>query len=169
MKRTIGGKTVNAIGLGCMNVFHAYQPALPWDAAGRVFDRALELGYDHFDTARLYGGGRSEELVGEILSGRRNRVYLASKMGIFVEGERRWIDCRPETIRAELEKSLKALRTDHIDLYYMHRRDRSVPIEESVGAMADLIAEGKMGAIGLSEMSAETLRRAHATHPVAAM
>lgn len=169
MQRTIGGRTVKAIGLGCMNVFHAYQPALPWDEAGRLFDRALELGYDHFDTARLYGAGRSEELIGEVLSGRRNRFFLASKMGIFAEDGRRWIDCRPDTIRAELEKSLRALRTDHIDLYYMHRRDFAVPIEESVGAMADLITEGKMGAIGLSEMSAETLRRAHATHPIAAM
>lgn len=169
MKRTIGGKAVNAIGLGCMNVFHAYQPALPWAEAARVFDQALELGYDHFDTARLYGAGRSEELIGETLAGRRNRFFLASKMGIFIEDGKRWIDCRPETIRAELEKSLRALRTDHIDLYYMHRRDFDVPIEESVGAMADLVAEGKIGAIGLSEMSADTLQRAHATHPIAAM
>lgn len=169
MQRMIGGSRVGAIGLGCMNVCHAYQPALSSEDACRLFDRALDLGYNHFDTARLYGAGRSEELLGEALAGRRSRVFLASKMGIFFDGPRRWIDCRPETIRTELDKSLKALRTDHIDLYYMHRRDFTVPIEESVGALGELVAAGKIGGIGLSEMSAETLRRAHATHPIAAM
>lgn len=169
MKRTLAGKAINPVAMGCMNVFGVYHPATPWEDAGRLFEAALELGYDHFDTARLYGLGRSEELIGERLAHRRKDYSLASKMGIFNEGNRRWIDCRPETIRAECEISLRALRTDHIDLYYMHRRDFSVPIEESVGAMAELVAEGKIGGIGLSEMSAETLRRAHATHPIAAM
>jgi aryl-alcohol dehydrogenase-like predicted oxidoreductase len=169
MKRPLGGRSVNAIGIGCMNVSHAYGAPLAAEAGARVLDRALDLGYDHFDTARLYGAGRNEALVGEVLKGRRNRVFLASKMGIFNEGARRWIDCRPQTIRAQLEISLRTLGTDHIDLYYMHRRDFSVPIEESVGAFADLVAEGKIGGYGLSEMSAQTLRRAHAVHPVTAM
>lgn len=170
MKRILAGKAINPVAMGCMNVFTVYGPALPWEDAARVFERALDLGYDHFDTARLYGAGRSEELIGERLSHRRGEFTLASKMGIFNgEDGKRWIDCRPETIRRECEISLRALRTDHIELYYMHRRDFTVPIEESVGAMAELVAEGKIGAIGLSEMSAETLRRAHATHPVAAM
>lgn len=170
MKRILAGKAINPVAMGCMNVFTVYGPALPWEDAARVFERALDLGYDHFDTARLYGAGRSEELIGERLSHRRGEFTLASKMGIFNgEDGKRWIDCRPETIRRECEISLRALRTDHIELYYMHRRDFTVPIEESVGAMAELVAEGKIGAIGLSEMSAETLRRAHATHPIAAM
>ncbi|MBC2669176.1 aldo/keto reductase [Novosphingobium piscinae] len=168
-KRLLCGKPITPVAMGCMNVFNVYGPSLPWDEAARVFEQALDLGYDHFDTARLYGAGRSEELIGERLSHRRGEFTLASKMGIFAAEGRRWIDCRPETIRTECEISLRALKTDHIDLYYMHRRDRSVPIEDSVGEMAELVAEGKIGGIGLSEMSAETLRRAHATHPIAAM
>jgi aryl-alcohol dehydrogenase-like predicted oxidoreductase len=134
-----------------------------------LLHRAIDLGYDHFDTARLYGHGHNETLVGQALKGKRDKVFLASKMGIFASGDKRGIDCHPDTIRAELEKSLTLLQTDHIDLYYMHRRDFTVPIEDSVGAMADLIQEGKIGAIGLSEMSADTLRRAAAVHPIAAM
>lgn len=167
--RTINGRALNPIGLGCMSLSWAYGER-PADADGiRLLHRAIELGYDHFDTARLYGQGHNETLVGEALQGRRDKVFLASKMGIFASGERRGIDCKPATIREQLEISLRLLRTDHIDLYYMHRRDFTVPIEDSVGAMADLIAEGKMGAIGLSEMSADTLRRAAAVHPIAAM
>ena len=168
-RRVLAGRALNPIGLGCMNLSHAYgRPPGPEEGA-RLLHRALDLGYDHLDTARLYGLGRNEALIGEALQGRRRDFFLASKMGIIVEGESRRTDCRPDTIRREVEKSLAALRTDHIDLYYMHRRDVSVPIEESVGAFADLIREGKIGAIGLSEMSAATLRRAHATHPIAAM
>lgn len=167
--RSINNRPVNPVGLGCMSLSWAYGER-PSDADGiRLLHRAIELGYDHFDTARLYGQGHNETLVGEALVGRRDKVFLASKMGIFASGERRGIDCKPATIREQLEVSLRLLRTDHIDLYYMHRRDFTVPIEDSVGAMADLIAEGKMGAIGLSEMSAETLRRAAAVHPIAAM
>lgn len=169
MKRSLGGRHVNAIGLGCMNVSHAYGEPLPPAAGARILDRAIELGYDHFDTSRVYGGGRNETLIGEVLKGRRNKVYLASKIGIHFADGRRWIDCSPAAIRAGLDQSLQALQVDHIDLYYMHRRDFTVPIEESVGAMADLVAAGKIGGIGLSEMSAETLRRAHAVHPIAAM
>ena len=167
--RPINGRKTNPIGLGCMSLSWAYGPR-PSDAYGiALLHRAIELGYDHLDTARLYGQGHNETLVGQALKGRRDKVFLASKMGIFASGEKRGIDCKPQTIREQLEVSLRLLQTDHIDLYYMHRRDFTVPIEDSVGAMADLIQEGKMGAIGLSEMSADTLRRAAAVHPIAAM
>lgn len=169
MRRRIGQREVEAIGLGCMNVCHAYGAPLPDGEAVRLFERAIELGYDHFDTARLYGQGHSEALVGRAVRARRRDIFLATKMGIFNEGDRRWIDCRPATIRAEADKSLAALGTDFIDLFYMHRPDFDTPIEESAGAMADLIAQGKIGAYGLSEMGAATLRRAHAEAPVAAL
>lgn len=169
MKRALGGCSREAIGLGCMNVSWAYAAPPPPEQAARLLNLALDLGYRHFDTARLYGGGENEKLVGTALSHRRREFFLASKMGLFAEGGKRWVDCRPETIKAECEKSLKALRTDRIDLYYMHRRDFTVPIEESCGAMADLVREGKIGGYGLSEMSAETLHKAHAVHPVTAV
>ena len=167
--RTIGGRSVEAIGLGCMSLSHAYGvPPTPAEGA-KLLGRALDLGYDHLDTARIYGAGRNEALIGEALAGQRNRFFLASKTGIIIDGDKRRIDCRPETIRTAVEQSLTLLKTDHIDLYYLHRRDFTVPIEESVGALADLVAAGKIGAIGLSEMSAETLRKAAAVHAIAAM
>jgi aryl-alcohol dehydrogenase-like predicted oxidoreductase len=168
-QRTIGGHSLPPIGLGCMSLSWAYgtPPSEPEGIA--LLHRALDLGYRHFDTARLYGLGANEVLLGKAFKGRWHEVFIASKMGIIVEPTRRTIDCKPATIRAEVDKSLTALGTDHIDLYYMHRRDVTVPIEESVGAMADLITEGKIGGIGLSEMSAETLRKAAATHPIAAV
>lgn len=169
MKRTLAGRQVTPIGLGCMNLSHGYGvPPAPAEGA-RLLHRALDLGYDHLDTARLYGGGRNETLIGEALKGRRAEFFLASKCGIVADGAKRRTDCRPATILAQLDTSLAALQTDHIDLYYMHRRDFTVPIEDSVGALAGAVAAGKIGAIGLSEMSAETLRRAHAVHPIAAM
>lgn len=168
-RRAINGRFTNPVGLGCMSLSWAYG-GRPSDEDGiRLLHHAVDIGYDHFDTARLYGLGHNETQVGIALKGRRDKVFLASKMGIFASGDKRGIDCHPDTIRSELEVSLKLLQTDHIDLYYMHRRDFSVPIEESVGAMADLVKEGKIGAIGLSEMSAETLRKAAAVHPIAAM
>ncbi|MFN4136159.1 MAG: aldo/keto reductase [Novosphingobium sp.] len=168
-RRSINGHATNPIGLGCMSLSWAYG-GRPSDADGiRLLHRAIDIGYDHFDTARLYGIGHNETLVGEALKGRRDKVFLASKMGIFASGDKRGIDCSPATIRSELEVSLRLLQTDYIDLYYLHRRDFTVPIEESVGALADLVREGKIGGIGLSEMSAETLRRAASVHPVAAM
>jgi aryl-alcohol dehydrogenase-like predicted oxidoreductase len=168
-KRMINGRAVNPVGLGCMNICWAYGPAVADDYAKQLLNTALDNGYDHLDTARIYGEGQSETLIGEALKGRRNEFFLASKTGIFVDGTARRIDCRPESIKVACETSLKLLQTDHIDLYYLHRRDFDTPIEDSVGALAELVKEGKIGSYGLSEMSADTLRRAHAVHPCAAM
>lgn len=167
--RTIAGRKLNPVGLGCMSLSWAYGTPPAEDYAVRLLNRALDLGYDHLDTANIYGLGHNETLLGTALKGRRQEFFLATKMGIVVDGPRRGVDCKPETIRACVEQSLARLQTDHIDLYYMHRRDFTTPIEESMGAMAELVQAGKIGAVGLSEMSAETLRRAHAVHPVAAM
>ena len=167
--RNINGRAVNPVGLGCMSLSWAYGTP-PTDAEGEaLLGRALDLGYNHLDTANIYGLGHSETRIGNALKGRRKQFFLATKMGIVVKGSARGVDCSPEAIRRCVDESLTRLQTDHIDLYYMHRRDFAVPIEESMGAMQDLIAAGKIGAIGLSEMSAETLRRAHAVHPVAAI
>ncbi|UVO53393.1 aldo/keto reductase [Sphingomonas sp. SUN039] len=169
LTRTINGHPVNPIGLGCMSLSWAYGiPPLPEDGA-KLLHRALDLGYNHLDTARIYGEGKNEALIGETLKGRRNEFFLASKTGIIVEGKDRRIDCKPATIRSALEESLRLLQTDHIDLYYLHRRDFDTPIEDSVGELARAVESGKIGSIGLSEMSAETLRKAHAVHPIAAM
>jgi hypothetical protein len=167
--RALGPFDVSPIGLGCMNLSHAYGvPPSPQDAAG-VLLRALDLGVTHFDTAALYGFGANEALVGRVLAPHRHRFTLASKCGMTgVEG-RRVIDGRPATLKATCEAALTRLRTDVIDLYYLHRWDKAVPIEDSVGALAELVAEGKIRAIGLSEVSAATLRRAHAVHPIAAL
>lgn len=173
-QRRLGPFTVGAIGLGCMNLSHAYgQPPAPAEAA-RLLLRALDLGVTHFDTAALYGFGANEMLVGQVLAPYRQRVTLASKCGMQgVAGpdgsKRRVIDGRPETLRQTCEDALRRLRTDVIDLYYLHRWDSNVPIEDSVGALAGLVEEGKIRAIGLSEVSALTLRRAHAVHPIAAV
>jgi len=168
-RRQINGRAVNPAGLGCMSLSWAYGTPPSEDYAVQLLNRALDLGYDHLDTANIYGLGHNETLLGKALKGRRQEFFLATKMGIVVDGPRRGVDCKPETIKACVEQSLERLQTDHIDLYYMHRRDFSVPIEESMGAMADLVQAGKIGAVGLSEMSADTLRRAHAVHPVAAV
>jgi len=169
MKRMINGRAVNPIGLGCMSLSWAYGvPPSPEDGA-KLLHRALDLGYDHLDTARIYGLGKNETLIGETLKGRRSEFFLGSKTGIIVDGDKRRIDCRPETIRAAIEESLRLLQTDHIDLYYLHRRDFGTPIEDSVGELARAVEAGKIGSIGLSEMSADTLRKAAAVHPIAAM
>lgn len=165
----IAGRAVGAIGFGCMNLSHAYGvPPGPKEAIA-VIRRALDLGVRHFDTAALYGFGRNESLVGEALGADRARVFLASKCGITGVDGRRVIDARPETIKRTCLESLARLRTDVIDLYYLHRWDKPVPIEESVGALADLVRAGHIRAIGLSEVSAATLQRAHAVHPIAAV
>jgi aryl-alcohol dehydrogenase-like predicted oxidoreductase len=168
-KRSINSRAINPVGLGCMNICWAYAPPVADDYAMKLLNAALDVGYDHLDTARIYGNGASEALIGEALKGRRNEFFLASKTGIIIDGKERRIDCRPDTIKAACETSLKLLQTDHIDLYYLHRRDFNTPIEESVGALADLIKEGKIGSYGLSEMSADTVRRAHTVHPCAAL
>ena len=168
-RRRIGAFDVSAIGLGCMNLSHAYGQPPARDAAQALLLRALDLGVTLFDTAALYGFGSNEELVGEVLAPHRHRFTLASKCGMQGVNGTRVIDGRPATLKATCEASLKRLRTDVIDLYYLHRWDKQVPIEDSVGALADLVREGKIRAIGLSEVSAATLRRAHAVHPIAAL
>jgi aryl-alcohol dehydrogenase-like predicted oxidoreductase len=172
-QRKLGPFTVSSIGLGCMNVSHAYGVPPSPDAAAAILLRALDLGVTHFDTATLYGFGANEELLGRTLAPLRSRFTLASKCGIqgvkSEAGVRRVIDGRPATLKQNCEDSLRRLKTEVIDLYYLHRWDKAVPIEDSVGALADLVRVGKIRAIGLSEVSATTLRRAHAAHPIAAV
>ncbi|WP_445394878.1 aldo/keto reductase [Streptomyces sp. LE64] len=167
--RRIGPFEVPAVGLGCMNLSHAYGVPPTPQAAERLLLTALDEGVTHFDTAALYGFGANEELVGRVLARHRDRVVLASKCGMTGVDGRRVIDGRPATIRRTADEALTRLRTDVIDLYYLHRLDRTVPVEESIGAMAELVTAGKVRALGLSEVSAATLRRAHAVHPIAAL
>lgn len=167
--RKIAGRSVNPIGLGCMNVSHAYGAPLTPEQGRVVIERALDLGVDHFDTAALYGFGRNEELVGETLKGVRSQVFLASKCGMTGVDGKRVIDGHPRTLMATCDESLRRLQTDHIDLYYLHRWDKTIPIEDQVGALSRLAEAGKIGAVGLSEVSAQTLMAAHATHPIAAV
>ncbi|MBX3592887.1 aldo/keto reductase [Sphingomonas sp.] len=169
MTRQLGCSRVAPIGLGCMSLSHAYGSPPPRAAAIRLLNQALDLGYDHFDTATLYGDGQNETLIGEAIGHRRDAFFLASKCGMGMVDGKRVIDGRPATLRAQIDASLKRLGTDRIDLYYLHRWDRSVPIEDSVGALGEMVRAGKVLAIGLSEVSAPTLRRAHAVHPIAAV
>ncbi|WP_068926044.1 aldo/keto reductase [Planobispora rosea] len=165
-----GGPEVSALGLGCMGMSEFYGPTDEAESI-RVIHRALELGIDFLDTADMYGKGHNEQLVGRAIADRRDRVVLATKFGI-VRGDdpaARAIDGSPEYVRKACDASLRRLGVDHIDLYYMHRRDPRVPIEETVGAMAELVAAGKVGHLGLSEVNAESLRRAQAVHPIAAL
>ena len=167
-QRKVGPFEVGAIGLGCMSLSHAYGPPPSRDQAERVLKGALDAGYTFFDTAAVYGLGHNETLVGEVLGDRRRDFILASKCGLS-RGDQRELNGAPEVLKATCEESLRRLKTDVIDLYYLHRWDKRVPIEDSVGALADLVAEGKIRSIGLSEVSAPTLRRAHAVHPIAAL
>ncbi|MDB5928334.1 MAG: aldo/keto reductase [Polaromonas sp.] len=173
--RKLGPFQVSAISLGCMNLSHAYGAPVSAEQGERVLLAALDAGVTMFDTATLYGFGANETLVGQVLSKHRSRFTLASKcgmQGVDVAGDGklvRVIDGRPETIRATCEDSLRRLQTDVIDLYYLHRWDKQVPIEDSVGALGELVRAGKIRSIGLSEVSAATLRRAHAVHPIAAV
>jgi aryl-alcohol dehydrogenase-like predicted oxidoreductase len=169
VNRKLAHANIPAIGLGCMGLSHGYGESTPLKEAKRVFDKALDLGLRHFDTASLYGSGANEKLVGELLKPHRDRIFLASKCALYIRDGKRVIDGRPEEIKKACETSLKHLQTDVIDLYYLHRRDRDVPIEDSVGALADLVQEGKIRAIGLSEPNAEYLRRAYAVAPIAAV
>lgn len=165
------GIEVSRIGFGCMGLAEFYGEALSNVEAERVLDGALDRGVNFFDTADMYGCGRNEEQLSGVLKRRRNEVVLATKFAIQrgADGAVTGLSNDPAYIRQACDASLKRLGVDAIDLYYMHRRDRTAPIEESVGAMADLVKAGKVRAIGLSEVSAETLRKAHATHPIAAL
>ena len=168
-QRKIGERQVGAVGLGCMNLSHAYGHPPAREDAVRLLHRAYDIGVRHFDTAAVYGFGSNEKLVGEALRDRRNDIYLASKCGMTGVDGVRVIDGRPESLMKTIEDSLRHLRTDHIDLYYLHRWDKSVPIEDSMGALSEMVKQGKVGALGLSEVSADTLCKAHAVHPVAAV
>ena len=167
--RPLAGHTVNPIGLGCMNLSHAYGTPPDETSAIQLLQRAVELGCNHFDTATLYGFGANETLVGKALKPYRKQIFLASKCGMGGVNGQRVIDGRPATLKQQCEASLQRLQTDVIDLYYLHRWDKNIPIEESVGALADLVQQGKIRAIGLSEVSAATLEKAHAVHPIAAV
>ena len=164
-QRRIGPFEVSAIGLGCMN-----GPRIPDDEAGKLFNAALDQGYTFLDTASLYGLGHNESLIGKYLAARRDEYVLASKCGFSRTEEGKTVmDGRPEVLIQTCEDSLRRLNTDVIDLYYLHRIDPKVPIEESVGALARLVEQGKIRTIGLSEVSADSLRRAHAVHPITAV
>ena len=167
--RTIAGTGLHPVGLGCMNLSWAYGTPPSADEGARLLHRALDLGCNHLDTARIYGTGQNEALIGEALKGRRNAFFLASKCGITVDGPRRGVDCSPAAIDEAIDESLRLLRTDRIDLYYMHRFDPKVPIADSVGALARAIEAGKIGAYGVSEWSARHIREAHSVHPVGAV
>lgn len=169
--RRLGGSglTVSALGLGCMSMSDAYGPADVQEAEATLL-RALELGVTLFDTANVYGAGANEELVGRVLGPHRDRITLATKFGIVsMKDGRIEVNGRPGYVRSCCEESLRRLGMETIDLYYLHRVDKTVPIEETVGAMAELVAEGKVRTLGLSEASAATIRRAHTAHPIAAL
>jgi len=167
--RTIAGAELHPVGLGCMNLSWAYGTPPSREDGARLLHRALDLGCNHLDTARIYGAGENEALIGETLRARRGEFFLASKCGITVDGPRRGVDCSPRAIETAIDESLRLLRADRIDLYYMHRFDPKVPIADSVGAMARAIEAGKIGAYGVSEWSARHVREAHAVHPVGAV
>ncbi|UTW05194.1 aldo/keto reductase [Amphritea atlantica] len=168
--RKLGSFECSPIGLGCMSLSHAYGTPPSEKEAEQILLQALDLGYSMLDTAALYGFGNNETLLGKVLKGRRNDFVLASKCGMFKNAAGvREINGRPEVIKKTCEDSLRRLQTDVIDLYYLHRWDKNVPIEDSVGALSDLVAAGKIRDIGLSEVSAETLKKAHKVHPIAAV
>jgi aryl-alcohol dehydrogenase-like predicted oxidoreductase len=167
--RRIGPFSVSAIGLGCMNLSHAYGAPVSEDDGAALLNHALDLGVTFLDTAALYGGGTNERLLAKAVMHRRGEFTLASKCVLDMIDGKRALDGSPAAIAKTLDGALGRLGTDHIDLYYLHRLDRRVPIEDSVGALVRAIDAGKISAIGLSEMSAATIRRAYAVHPVAAV
>jgi aryl-alcohol dehydrogenase-like predicted oxidoreductase len=174
-KRQLGTthRELPAIGLGCMGLSEFYGPPMERHAAVKLLHEAIELGVEHFDTAEMYGvGGANEALLGEAFQDRRHKVFLATKFGVsrdFSTGEFLGFDGSRENCRRAVEGSLQRLKTDVIDLYYLHRVDPSTPIEDTVAAMAELVREGKVRAIGLSEASGNTIRRAAKIHPIAAV
>ena len=167
--------SVSALGLGCMGMSHAYGPLADETGSIATLHRAVELGVTFFDTAEVYGPYKNEVLVGKALKPFRDKIVIATKFGFKIDPAKSstdmitGTDSTPENVKAVAEASLKRLGIDVIDLYYQHRVDPNVPIEETVGAMADLVREGKVKAIGLSEASADTIRKAHAVHPIAAV
>lgn len=173
-KRKLGSLETSALGLGCMGMTHAYTPVIDEQASLNTLARAVELGVTLFDTAEVYGPFTNEELVGKGLKPYRDKVLIATKFGFTIGDEAKaarpsGVDSRPDHVRQVAEASLKRLGVEAIDLLYQHRVDPDVPIEETVGAMAELVKEGKVRALGLSEASAATLKRAHAVHPIAAI
>jgi aryl-alcohol dehydrogenase-like predicted oxidoreductase len=168
-QRNLGALRVSELGLGCMGMSFAYGPGDDEESI-RTIHRALELGVTFLDTADIYGAGRNEELVGRALAGRRDDFVIATKFANRTDADgNRFVDNSPDWIRQAVDDSLRRLQTDRIDLYYMHRRNPDVPIQESVGAMAELVQAGKVLHLGLSEVSAETLRAAAEVHPIAAL
>ena len=174
MSRNLGqsGISVSAIGLGCMGLSEFYGAPTQESEAIDLLHQAVDSGITHFDTAELYGQGRNEELLGKAFAGRWDQIVLATKFGPQRDpatGAFLGVDGSPANVRTSCEKSLARLGTERIDLYYLHRVDPATPIEDTVGEMAKLVQEGKIRAVGLSEASAETIKRAHAVHPVAAL
>ncbi|HLO77793.1 MAG TPA: aldo/keto reductase [Magnetospirillum sp.] len=171
-QRKIGGSglTVSALGLGCMGMSEFYGPTDEAQSLATLA-RAFDLGVTHYDTADMYGSGHNETLLGRFVADKRDRVVVATKFGIVREPGQysRTVDTSPDYVRRACEASLKRLGIDTIDLYYAHRRNPDIPIEDTVRAMAELVKQGKVRALGLSEVSAATLRRAHAVHPIAAV
>ncbi len=172
-KRTLGRSAleVSTVGLGCMGLSEFYGPPTPEEEGIRLLREAVDAGVTHFDTAEMYGMGRNETLVGKALADRRDGLVIATKFGPMraADGRRLGVDGSPANARRASAGSLERLGMDHIDLYYLHRVDPGTPIEETVGGMARLVEDGRVRALGLSEASAQTLRRAHAVHPITAL
>ena len=169
--RTLVERDVDAIGFGAMNMSHGYGPALDDTACGNLLNRVLDLGHTHIDTAAVFGHGHNETMIGTHIAHRRGEYLLASKYGFFRDPEtgQGGVDSHPGKIRAACEESLRRLKTETIDLYYLHRWDRTTPVADIAGTFGRLIEEGKIGAYGLSEVAADTLRAAHAEQPCAAV
>ena len=171
MKLGSNGAEVSRLGLGCMGMSFAYGATDDTESIATLH-RALDLGITFLDTADLYGFGANEELVGRAIADRRDEVFLATKFGILggpLDAAKRGVNGSPEYVRSSIDGSLRRLGLDHVDLYYQHRADPDVPVEETVGAMAELVEAGKVRYLGLSEASADTIRRAHAVHPITAV